>query len=255
MKLRYHPLLAVQRELQGLPRGRERFETYLRVLLNESPDDVGPVPLISMNPMAGAHVTELLDALLAMNADELGAQTADEAAAKLADVPGEFPTAMVVVDDLKGGWTNRYAHEFALRRPVPSAKRFWITAALWSSEGASARTLGTALLSAIHRAAYVQRNGPSRTLGELISQEGYALAAAGCDGPTLDPDDLTYTREILSPLRDADDMPTIVASLFGDPAARSLGLPKLGLSHWAGLALALHDSRDEAEFISGSRDA
>ena len=50
-------------------------------------------------------------------------------------------------------------------------------------------------------------------------------------------------REVLAPFLDAEDMRTCIECLFGDAAARTLGLTPQGLSPWAGLALALHDAR------------
>ena len=41
-----------------------------------------------MNPMGKEHVAERLDALLALDADGIGARVAAEASAGLADVPG-----------------------------------------------------------------------------------------------------------------------------------------------------------------------
>jgi hypothetical protein len=69
------------------------------------------------------------------------------------------------------------------------------------------------------------------------------MALAGCSGPTLDAEDLAYTREVLASFLDADDMRTCVECLFGDAAAPTLGFTPQGLSPWAGLALALHDAR------------
>src|SRR5688572_1367602 len=113
MKLEYVPLLQVQRGIQSLPRNYARFRQYLRTML--SPDGVELPPLGIMNPMGKDHVTALLDALLALDADGIGARAAAEAAAALADVPGEFKVGLVVADDLMGGWTNRYDYEFNLR--------------------------------------------------------------------------------------------------------------------------------------------
>ena len=45
------------------------------------------------------------------------------------------------------------------------------------------------------------------------------------------------------PFLDADDKRTIIECLFGDEAGRTLGFTPRGLSHWAGLAVALHDAR------------
>jgi len=68
------------------------------------------------------------------------------------------------------------------------------------------------------------------------------MAAAGCTAPTLEVDDLAYTREVLIPYLDAEDMRTTIECLFGDAAGRTLGFTPRGLSLWAGLAVALADS-------------
>ena len=62
---------------------------------------------------------------------------------------------------------------------------------------------------------------------------------SGDPGPTLDPDDLEYTRAVLAPLLDRDDYPTCFAAMMGDAAAIKQGYPPLGLSPRAGQALAL----------------
>ena len=121
-------------------------------------------------------------------------------------------------------------------------KDCWLTGVLWSSEPASERRVREAILTATHRVAYVHQHGPARTLREMLTQEGQVMALAGCNAPTLDGDDIAYTREVLLPYLDADDMRTCIECLFGDAAARTLGFTPQGLSPWAGLALALHDA-------------
>ncbi len=54
--------------------------------------------------------------------------------------------------------------------------------------------------------AYQQRHGPARTLRDMLAQEGQIMALAGCSGPTLDAEDIAYTREVLIPYLDAEDM-------------------------------------------------
>ena len=117
MKIEYVPLIQVMRDLHGIPRGRERFREYIRSLTKHGTDEVEFPPLGIMNPMGREHVTELLDALLALDADGIAAHTAADAAAQLADAPGGYKLGIVVADDLKGGWTNRYDYEFKLRFP------------------------------------------------------------------------------------------------------------------------------------------
>jgi hypothetical protein len=125
-------------------------------------------------------------------------------------------------------------------------KDYWHAGVLWSSEAASERAVREAVLTAAYRVAYQHRHGPARALRHMIAQEGQVMTQAGCSRPTLDADDIAYTREVLVPHLDANDMRTCMECLFGDAAARTLGFTPRGLSPWAGLALALHDARTVA---------
>src|SRR4051812_18280190 len=172
MKLDYVPLLRVQRDLHGIPIGRERFREYLRTILNDDATDVTLPPLVLMNPMGKGHVAALLDALLALDADGVAARTAGEAADRLADEPGECKLALVVADDLMGGGTNRYDYEFTLRfgpsdprrrtgPPSPVgcdlprwSKACWLSCVLWTSEAPSERAVREAVLTSAYRVAY-----------------------------------------------------------------------------------------------------
>jgi hypothetical protein len=259
MKLEYIPLLKIQRELQGLPRNYARFQQYLRTITNKEGLELPPLGI--MNPMGKDHVTAVLDTLLAMNADDIAAKAAADAMAAHPKVPGEFKIALVVADDLMGGWTNRYDYEFnfrfgsaqdAFERDPESEsgyrlprwlKDFWITAVVWSSETPTERAVREAIIMPVYRFAYIHEHGPARTLRAVLAQEGHVMTAVGCAGPLLDEEEINYTREVLSPFLDASDKRTCIECLFGDEAGRTLGFTPRGLSPWAGVALALHDAR------------
>jgi hypothetical protein len=197
-----------------------------------------------MNPMGKEHLPALLDALMAFDAEGVATAAVAEAAPHVADILGEFKIGLAVSDDLKGGWTNRYASEFSLCfESKPILKRGWLSAILWTSETPSIQTTRETVLTTIYRAAYIQQHGLAHTLREMLAQEGYALAMAGCTQPALDADDLAYMREIITPHLDAKDRPTVITCLFGDVAAHALGYPLQGLSPRAGFALALHEAQ------------
>lgn len=249
MDLEYVPLLRIQRDLHDIPRGPARFQAYIRAILNDRRDDVARMPLVAMNPMGREHVAERLDAYLTLDAESAAEQAVAEAASTglVADVPGSYRVGLVMIDDLRGGWTNRYATEFGFAARVTDIqKRGWLAAPLWVSEPASLRNIVEAVRLPIHRAAYVARHGVARTLRHLMDQEGYAMAKAGWSGPTLDADDLAYTAEVIEPFLDADDDRTQIECLYGDAACRTLGFTPRGLSHRAGLALARLRARGEA---------
>jgi hypothetical protein len=242
MTLTFVPLLRVQRELYAMPRGMERFREYIRTMTDAETGDLA-LPLVAMNPMGKDHVPALIDDYLALGAEEIAEEAVNAAAAKAA---ADFKVGLVVSDDLKGGWTNRWASEFSQRIEYAAiTKRGWLVGLLWTSEPASGQNVRDAVLTSIYRAEYLQTHAAPTTLGEMLDQEGYAMARAGCTTPQLDDDDLAYTRSVIKPHLGATDRATVIACLFGDPAAKALGYPPQGLSERAGLALGLSNARTE----------
>jgi hypothetical protein len=253
MELELVPMLKLQRELLEIPRGYARFRAYIQTIFQGRKEEDALMPLVAMNPMSREHVANLLDDLLAIDAEAIAREAIAEALPRVASVPGARKVGLVVSDDLKGGWTNRYAAEYSLRfgtlehrqrRDRPWA--CWLAGVLWSSEPASAQLVREAVLTPIYRAAYRAEHPAPRTLRERMAQEGHVLARAGCTRPTIDADDLDYTREIITPLLDETNDRISMECLFGDAAGRTLGFTPRGLSPWAGLALARHDALVEA---------
>jgi hypothetical protein len=243
MKLEFVPLLRMQRELYSIPRGMERFHTYISAMIDPETRDL-KLPISAMNPMGRDHVPALLDQYLAFDADGVAAQAVSEAAARLSDAPGGFRVALVVADDARGQWTNRTSTEFGHRfGSKPLVRRGWLVGLLWTSERPSVQTVREEVLTTVYRGAHIQQHGYARTLREMLAQEGSAMAKAGCAQPTLDAAELACTREVIAAHLDTKHHPTLIACLFGDEAADSLGHPPLGLSARAGFALALSEAR------------
>ena len=246
MRLSFLPLLHIQRDLYALPRGMERFREYIKTMTDPETGDLA-LPLVAMNPMGKEHVPALIDQYLALRAETLAQNAIEQWSAAASTAPGnrEFKVSLVVSDDLKGGWTNRWASEYGHRiEGAAITKRGFITALLWTSDPPSADYVREAVLTAIYRVEYLQTHPAPTTLREMLAQEGYAMALAGCTTPALDPDDLEYTRTVIAPHLDAHDRATVIACLFGDPGATALGYPPQGLSDRAGFALALHQARE-----------
>jgi hypothetical protein len=254
MTLTFVPLLRVQRELYAMPRGMERFREYIKTMVDADTGDLA-LPLVAMNPMGKDHVPALIDEYLSLGAEEIAEEAVQQARAKApalqtdvwratASAVAGYRVALVVSDDLKGGWTNRWASEYSHRiEGAAITKRGWLVGILWTSEPASAQNVRDAVLTSIHRAEYLQTHAVPATLGEMLDQEGYAMARAGCTTPQLDDDDLAYTRSVITPHLGATDRATVIACMFGDRAAAALGYPPQGLSDRAGLALALSHAR------------
>ncbi len=241
-------LLQIARDLHDLPRGMGRFQAYLTTILNDARDDAKYPSLAAMNPMGREHVSARLDELLALGAEAIAADAAREAARPFPELDGHFKHGLVVVDDLHGGWTNRTTVDANLRFGDDSAmvKRGWLNTLLWVSETPTAESVRRAVLGSMFRTFYRIGRGAPRTLRQMMTQEGVVGRFAGLT-PTLDADDLDYSREVLAPYLDSDDWAVSIAALYGDEAARSLGYPPLGLSPKAGLEVALADALESSQ--------
>ncbi len=247
MQLDYVPLLQLQHDFYTLPRNFERFQTYLRTMTDPETDDL-KLPLVAMNPMGKDHLLPHLAHLLTIDADGQGAQATADATAHLGEVPGTYGVTTIVCDDLLGGWTNRYSTEFWHCFATKAYdQRGWITALLWSSERYTPMAVYGEVARSIYRLAYIQQHGYAQTLGQMLAQEGYAMAQAGAIAPMLDAEDMAYTQEILQPYLAEQGEPILIAALFGDPAAHQLGYTPLGLSPYAGFALALYQGQQRRE--------
>lgn len=244
MRIEFVPLLQLQRDLYSISSRQERFRVYLETMLNADASDVELLPMVAMNPMGKDHIPAMLDTLLAMDADAVAGRAIAEASEQFKGDSGAFKLGLVIADDLMGGWTNRYTSEFSARFEIgKSLQRGWLSVVLWTSEIPSEQKVREETLTTLYRTAYIQRHGFARTLQEMLNQEGYAMAMAGCQQPILDVDEIAYTQEIISPHLSTQDYPTIVACLFGDRAAQALGYVAQGLSERAGLAMALHQAQ------------
>src|SRR6185369_3088721 len=114
MDLELEPLFAVQRDLYRIPRGMERFHAYVKVLRGARPDDLDVPPLVAMNPMAKDHVPALLDEWIALGAEDSAREILPALAKATSDTSGRFRIGLVVADDARGGWTNRWSTDYGL---------------------------------------------------------------------------------------------------------------------------------------------
>ena len=244
MKLTLVPLLHTERELYEMPLGWDRFKRYIWTVTGGG-DDVDLFPLVSMNPMGKPHLAEVLDRLLALDAEGVAADAVAEAERRLPKVDLDLRVGLVVADDAMGGWTNRYLTEAKAFLDLDAQlKRGWVSVLLWTGEEPERESIREAVLASIYRTAYYHRFGHAKTLRQVMAQEGAAAAFSNARGPALDSEELLYTREVLAPHLDADAFPAVFACLYGDEPSVSVGYPPLGLSTRAGFALALHDAKE-----------
>jgi hypothetical protein len=243
MPLEYFPLLEKQRELYKVPLGQERFDAYIKLTVGDATktEDIGLPPLIWVNPMAKTQALEYLDTLLSLGAEDIAYHAMQEAQQKL-DIKESFKVSVVLMDDLKGGWTNRYLNEARdYLEAADAVKTYgWITVPCWTGDEPSGLAVKQNVLAYIFRTLYVLEQGKAGTLQDVLKQEGLTQKFAGFK-QWLEPDDLDYSREVIAPHLDTKHYPTQFACLFGDEAAKAVGYSAMGLSARAGFAVALAD--------------
>lgn len=247
MNLQLIRILNTQRHLYNIPRGMDRFEAYLKELGDHATGDIR-IPITAMNPMGKEHVAEHLDQLLAINAEDIAEEAVTSVTGNFEDIEGAWRVALVIVDDLVGGWTNRFSTEYSHRfESQAMMKRRWLPVFLWTSEAVSEKGVREVVLTTIYRAAYILRHGWPTNLGEMMKQEGYSLAMAGAEEPKLEPKELEHVAEVITLHLGSQHPSTIIPCLFGDSAADSLGYEALGLPALAGLSLARHQEKSRTE--------
>ena len=113
MKLELLPLLKIQQTLHAVPRGPVRLKAYIEAITGGGDEVVAP--LANMNPMGKEHVAELIDSLIAWDAEARVAEVLAVASDRLGGFDGVLKVGLVLTDDLGGGWTNRYLSDMTQR--------------------------------------------------------------------------------------------------------------------------------------------
>jgi hypothetical protein len=247
MKINYIATLPVLRELYEKPRDMARFRWYLNEMLgeNEAGELDVVMPITAANPMGREHCLAAVKALLKIEADVVAHQAFAEAALSFPDVTRSVRAAITLLDDVNGGWTNRYLSEAAGRLHTDprliraNRQRRFVLVACWASEIYTPADIRAGAYAALYRYAHLQRHGPPRTLRQIMTMDGLARAFAG-ETTSLAADELAYTAEVIAPYLESTDFSLQFACLFGDEAARNVGYTPQGLAPNAGFELALH---------------
>jgi hypothetical protein len=195
-----------------------------------------------MNPMGKEHLPARLAELFAMGAEDVAREAVAEANKRL-DLQQDYQVGVVLVDDVMGGWTDRYVNEAKnYFGDKAGLRRNWITTLLWAGDEPNPNHIRQAVLQSCYRAFYYEQYGLPQTLGQMMVQEGGAGIFAGIS-PHLDAEEIEYSWEVLADYLNTENYTVKIAGMYGDEVANRLGYPPLGLSHRAGFAVAIADAQ------------
>ena len=243
MKFEFVPTLEKLKDLYGIPVGPARFQAYLDTVVGgaQRSADVLLAPLVQANPMAKAHALECVERWIALGTEDRAREWLEEVQTRFAEVTfnGTVKVGFTVLDDLKGGWTNRFFNDAARFKTGETLERTgWVSLPLWTSEVPMLDSLRPLVLEGAFRAGYGTQHGDPQTLAEMLRQEGLSAQFAG-RVLEFDAAELEYSRAVLAPHLCSAQQPLTYACMYGDDAAREMGYAPLGLSRYAGFQVGL----------------
>lgn len=236
------PVIDVMLDLYSKPRGFERFQEYISTLQGNSKSDM-ELPIAGFNPMAKEHMSQKLKELKALHAEEL----MKEWISKIEwEGDQRFKVVLNLMDDLKGGWTNRFTSDYQSKFKLSGfISRGFITPVFWSSENYSQELIVERTLEYCYRSIYWLQHPKPKTLREHLLQEIFV-----CDhvsSKAFDIDEATLTS-FYQQHQDTEDQVIISCFLYGDKANESLGNKTYGIKEeFAGFKFARYLSNEWIE--------
>jgi hypothetical protein len=138
MRFELLPVLDTMITLYQQPADMARFQVYLSILEGDTKGGLS-VPIGNFNPMAKQAYINKLHELAAINPEFILNNTLQQVNSQISDHyeadNSVFKVCFNLVDDLKGGWTNRYTTDYSSKFKIaPLFSRGFCVPIFWVSE-------------------------------------------------------------------------------------------------------------------------
>lgn len=197
------------------------------------------LPVSAYNPMTNQDVLGTIDDLLASDAETVIEDAANDQAQVLRFTDD---LDMYIAVATPGMWTERTATEVEHRLLGRASSQVL----LWNGESVSTTSTIAETIAQLVRVVWIKHHGPPATVADAVGCEGLAAALGQLDTKQRGPDDRAVA-DALDILGEDTALGTMVAVVYGDDAARTLGFTPIGLTEKAGLrysaALAAEELR------------
>lgn len=249
MEVALVPILEKLREIYDLSSPIERYNSYVKLMTI----DAGEIyPLGDFSPM-GQRQRKYLDELIQMRAEAV-AREACYQAAKYLESNFSCRVMLVVLDEPKNGWTQRFLTDAkwkfdalpstrASKGGLPEDVRPWVPVDLWTTDddckyrSPTAEYIEGQIRESLFRAQWKLENGLPKTLRNVVQQESAAIKFSGRNFD-LDSHVMSNIKQKIEASYETSHFPTIFALMYGDEAANSVGYDALGVPCRAGFAFA-----------------
>ncbi|MEM7382706.1 MAG: hypothetical protein AAF361_16170, partial [Bacteroidota bacterium] len=165
MRFELIPLLERMQQFYQLPRDRQRFSTYLDMLLGESREDV-VLPIAAFNPLGKELVMEKVKQLIDMRAEELMQEVIFEVNGSL-KIPDNrtISVGLNLLDDIGGAWSDRFTTDYSSKFDFGSLhKRNFCLPSFWTSETLSVEMIRPRTKEYLYRTLYWLEHGKPQSL-------------------------------------------------------------------------------------------
>lgn len=230
------PVLDTMIDFYKKPPSQARFQDYLNLM---SPNRKNVIlPIAGYNPMAKDHVLAQLEVLKTLNTEGIMKTVIAKINEKTGLGEPEFQVALVLADDLKGGWTNRILTDYKSKFDdgFNQLKRPFCTPFFWSSEDFTVEKIENRVTEYLWRTVFQVENGFSKTLLHHIQQEAFVKKRMNITETHYEEGDLV--QELFDMHKSNTSEPFILAFLYGDGAVEHLGHRPIGASADTGFLMA-----------------
>mgnify|MGYP000930834623 CR=1 FL=1 len=190
--------------------------------------------------MAKEHILEKLAELKEPNTEQIIRDTLIELNRELSEKKPQliFKVAFNLLDDLKGGWTNRFTSDYDSKFKINAlVKRNFCIPIFWTSESYNTKKIIERTLEYCNRTISWLSHPSPKTLEEHILQE--VTIAKKVNPQTINEFDIKPLNAFYQANKDSRDYVTIFNFLYGDTATESLGNNTLGIKEeFAGFKFA-----------------
>lgn len=216
--------------LYGKPRTFERFQEYLKTLQGGTKADMA-IPITGFNPMAKEHLLDRLKQLKNIGAEQIIEETLNDLNGTTFsnNAGGDFKVVTNLLDDLKGGWTNRFNSDYDSKFKINGCfSRNFCIAIFWASESFTKDIIKERTLDYIFRTVYWLSNPKPKTLKEHLAQEIF-VASQTKSKSNYQEADFKCLDEFYKDNENTDNYHIVFNFFYGDNASASLGFPTYGI--------------------------
>ena len=243
MKFKLRPILLEIKDFYQQPVSKDRFRSYLEVLIGETGDDMA-LPIAGFNPMAKDHILEKIEELERLDAEGIMADAISQVNAQMDIAAEEIQVVLNIADDQKGAWTNFYTTDFASKFKLHAfVSRNFCVPHFWTSEQYTKKQIEERTKAYLFRTIYRLEKAKVKTLKEHLEQEIFVTKNMEVEFSDVDEAEYKELDLFYQSHQSSDDYNVIFNFFYGDEASASLGFKQYGVDEVKGYEYAKYKSR------------